>query len=288
MKDGDAAPDIPHLTWGVLGGFQPDRVASVLFAGDDDGLAARFLYAWPAPLPDVSPRPDGRPLPLDLKAALRRLRELPMPDGAPVVLRFDEAAADAMQEWRREVKALEADATGLFLSWTGKLPGFAARLAVVFAHLAWLAEADGAPPPERITLDDLARALGFLSEYALPMARPAFGEAALPEAERDARRLARWYLRQDAPRPETLNARALRRMADGPGIATAARITAALEELAELGWVRPAPARDGGGAGRQRGDWAVNPALRGLAPNRVAPAPRRAAGRGASRCRLRQ
>jgi hypothetical protein len=267
VKDGDEAPDIPRLTWGVLGGFQPDRLASALFAGDDDGLAARFLYTWPAPPAGVAPRPDGRPLPFDLKAALRRLRELPMPDGKPAILLFDDAAAEAMQDWRGEAKAMEADAAGLFLSWTGKLPGFAVRLAVIFAHLDWIAAPDGTAPPERITLDDLARALGFLADYAMPMARRAFGEAALPEAERDARRLARWYLRQPAPRPETLNARKLRRMADGPGLLTAPRITAALEELAELGWCRPAPGREGGGAGRQRGDWAVNPALLRAAPS---------------------
>jgi hypothetical protein len=66
--------------------------------------------------------------------------------------------------------------------------------------------------------------------------------------------------------PETLNARALRRQGNGPGIATAERIEAALGELAHLGWVRPAPAREGGGKGRQRADWAVNPALREGAP----------------------
>jgi hypothetical protein len=262
VKDGDNAPEIPHLTWGVLGGFQPDRLASVLLAGDDDGLAARFLYTWPAPPPNVSARPDGRGLPFDLKAALRRLRELPMPDSEPIVLGFEDDAAEAMQDWRREVKAMEADAAGLFLSWTGKLPGFAVRLALVFAHLAWIAAEDGTPPPERITLDDLSRALGFLADYAVPMARRAFGEAALPEAERDARRLARWYLRLPCPRPDILNARALRRMAHGPGIPTAARIEAALTELAELGLLRAAPRREGDAPGRRRADWAVNPAVR--------------------------
>lgn len=120
---------------------------------------------------------------------------------------------------------------------------------------------DGTPAPERITLDDVVRAIGFLSEYVVPMARRAFGEAALPEPERDARRLARWYLRQPHPRPAVVNTRILRRMADGPGIPTAPRIEAALIELGELGWTRPAPGRDGANAGRQRADWTINPAV---------------------------
>ena len=262
VKDGEDGRDVPHLTWGIVGGIQPDRLASILLSGDDDGLSARFIYAWPAPLPDVSDPPAGKLLPFALGAKLRRLHNLPIPeDGAPVVLPFAPEAVDALQDWRREVKRMESDATGLFLSWLGKLPGMAVRLAVVFAHLEWLARPDGAPPPEAVEFDAIAPALGFLESYAVPMARRAFGEAAMPEAERDARRLARW-LRRQTPMPSTLNARALRRQAHGPGISTPARIEAALAELAELGWVRPAAAREGGGKGRQRGDWAVNPGLR--------------------------
>jgi hypothetical protein len=245
----------------VLGGIQPDRLASVMLAGDDDGLAARFIYTWPAPLAGKPRRPSGGGLPFPLMPMLRRLRELPMPENEPVVLAFDAAAADAFDEWRGEVKEMEAEAAGLFLSWLGKLPGMAVRLAVIFAHLDWLAAPDGTPPPESISAVAVARAQGFLTDYALPMARRAFGEAALPEAERDARRLARWMLRQQ-PRRSVLNARELRREAHGPGIATASRIEAALTELAELGWVRRSDASTGG---RRRTDWEVHPALRSAA-----------------------
>jgi hypothetical protein len=225
-------------------------------------LSARFIYAWPAPPATVSDPPDGAGLPFALKPSLLRLRELPMPeDPEPVVLRFAPEAVGALQDWRREVKAMEGDAAGLHLSWLGKLPGMAVRLAVVFLHLEWLGRPAGTPAPEAVDLDAVTRALGFLADYAVPMARRAFGEAALPEAERDARRLARWLSRQ-SPVPEALNARALRRMANGPGLPKPERIEAALAELAELGWVRPAPGREGGGKGRRRADWAVNPALR--------------------------
>lgn len=249
------------MTWGILGAIQPDRVASLLMAGDDDGLTARFLYAWPAPRKPTrpsAPPPAGR-----LADALRRLD---WPCGAePVALPFTEAAAGDHQAWREETAGMEAGATGLLLSWIGKLPGFAVRLAVVFAHLDALAR-PGVPMPAEIDADALTNACGFLALYAEPMARRVFGEAALPEAERDARRLARWYLRQPAPRPGVLNAKELRRMAAGPGIDTAERIDAALAELAAAHWCHPAPSRAGGGAGRTRKDWAMNPTLREVAP----------------------
>ena len=55
------------LAVGIVGGIQPDRLASLVLAGDDDGLAARILYVWP----DVGPprRPDRA---ADDAAALRR------------------------------------------------------------------------------------------------------------------------------------------------------------------------------------------------------------------------
>jgi hypothetical protein len=110
----------------------------------------------------------------------------------------------------------------------------------------------------------VAAAADFLEDYAVPMARRVFGEASLPQAERDARTLARWLVRQD-PLPETINARELRRMSRGPGITNADRMSAALDELAEADWVRPAPAR-AGGYGRPRHDWSVNPLVEGVVP----------------------
>lgn len=258
VKDGDAEISVPHLTWSIVGTIQPDRLASLMLAGDDDGLAARFLYCWPTPQRPRRPR-DG----LDVTCAaawLRRLRHLPWTAPAPVLMPFTRAAQDVLAEWQDHVAAMEDSAAGLFLSWVGKLRGYAVRLSLIFALLEWSCDGRGDPPGE-IGETDILRALTFLSDYAVPMARRCFGEAVLPEAERDARRLARWLARQQ-PIPETVNARALRRMKDSPGIASAVRITAALRELAELGIVRAAPGRDGG-PGRQREDWAVNPALRG-------------------------
>ncbi len=263
VKDGDRPVVVPHLSFGILGGIQPDRLASGMLAGDDDGLAARFLYCWPAARPPV--RPDQAPPPPRLEAALRRLEGLQWQGPAPVLMRFTPDAQNALQSWREECAAMEGSASGLFLSWLGKMPGFAVRLAVVFRHMAWLAEADHTAPPEDVDLDAITRACAFLGDYALPMARRVFGEAALPAAERDARRLARWWMKQ-RPRPGTLNARELRRMADGPGIPTPERVMAALGELEAAGWCRKGTGRQGDNPGRQRADWHMNPAMMEAAP----------------------
>lgn len=260
IKDGERSIIIPHLLWGVMGGIQPDRVASQLLAGDDDGLAARLLYGWPTPAPLRRPRmvPDHN---VALAALGRLLDEVPWEPPEPVILPFSDEAAAALHALREEANDLEKGAAGMFLSWLGKLPGFCVRLAVILQHLEWCWHGRSAPP-NRINLAAVESAADFLEKYAVPMARRVFGEAALPQRDRDAHAIGRWLAKQE-PVPEIVNERDLRRIAEGPGIRDAARISAALEELGEAGWLRPAPARSSG-HGRQRLDWAVNPALRGL------------------------
>lgn len=260
VKDADRATTIPHLLWGVVGAIQPDRVAGQLLAGDDDGLAARFIYTWPAPIPPR--RPCRRPDNSAAGSALAALIGLDWQSPDPVLLPFTEDAAAALQAWREEAANLEDGAAGMFLSWLGKLPGFCLRLAVILEHLEWCWTQYG-PPPDRIGVNAVAAAADFLERYAVPMARRVFGEASLPRAERDARAVARWLAKQK-PVPDTINERELRRVSGGPGIRETARITAAMEELAEADWLRPAPSRSDG-YGRQRQDWAINPAVRDLA-----------------------
>ena len=260
VKDGDEPIHIPHLLWSILGTIQPDRVSTLMMTGADDGLSSRFIYCWPEALPPR--RPSCR---ADTEGALdrlRRLRALPWDSTPePKVLPFTDPAAAALHEWKIEVAAMEREASGLMLSWVGKLPGLALRIAVVLELLAWTETPIGTPDPEAINERAVIAAITFLSDFALPMARRTFGAAALPEVERDARRLARWLVQQ-RPVPEIVNARQLRHRGDGPGIPDAARMEAALLELSAAGWCRPAPSRAGNGVGRNRKDWAVNPAVK--------------------------
>lgn len=258
VKDGDSRLHVPHLLWSVVGTIQPDKAAELMLSGDDDGLAARFLYCWPDAVgpsrPTRSADDDGA------LAALRRLRKLPWleePEPRPLSLLPD--AANLLHAWRVEVAAMEEDVAGLLLSWLGKLPGVAVRISLVIELLAWAAKPDGTPEPVSISERSVRAAVVFLRGFAIPMARRTFGAAALPQPERDAHRLARWMVRQN-PLPETVNARELRRMAHGPAISDAKRMEAALQELEAAGWVRAAPDR-AHGYGRQRKDYAVNPHL---------------------------
>ena len=258
VKDGDDEVTVRHLTWAIVGGIQPDKVASLMLAGDDDGLSARFLPIWPDPVKPT--RPTGTANEVWATAALMKLRSIAWEGPDRGVTPLSEGAANILQDWRNKVAAREAAETGHYLSWLGKLPGFALRLSAILQHLAWCTDARNPEPPDSIGDLAMLHAVTFLDSYAVPMARRTFGEAARPKPERDAQHLARWLLRCD-PMPELLNARELRRMAGGPGLADAETTEAALAELAEAGWVRSAPTRAGGGFGRARSDWQVNPAI---------------------------
>ncbi len=114
VKDGGEAIRIPNLSVTVVGGIQPDRLATMLLLGDDDGMSARVLYCWPDPRPPTRPRNIT-----DDASALCALRWLMVLDQdvvaghpRPRVLPLDPDAADAIQAWRERVAGLEQEAFG--------------------------------------------------------------------------------------------------------------------------------------------------------------------------------
>jgi hypothetical protein len=250
---------VPALSIPIMGGIQPDRLATLVLSGDDDGLAARFIYLWPERIPPLKPE-NGVPVGAKERlATLYALQERKTQDGARLALPFDKRAVDALQEFRTQIAAAEGEVSGLYLSWLGKTPGMAVRLATVLEHLRWCGDDETKDLPEMVSEAAAVAAIVFLDEYAIPMARRCFGEAALPQVDRDAKVLARWIRTNE---PDTINVRNLRRA----GVLTAkdaSRYDAAITELEAAGWVCPDPHREGSGSGRQRKDWSVNPRLFG-------------------------
>ena len=250
---------IPHFSVSVLGGLQPDRLASTLLIGDDDGLQARFLCMWPDPVPLARPRS----VPGDDQAlvALRRVLNLEMETGEegiarPGVLPMTNEAADLFHEWR--VEHAREDGSGMFGSHLGKLPGYVARLALVLEFLWWSASDNALPV--NVGKTAVTAAAHMVEDYFKPMARRAYGDASLPEAERLAAAFGRWLLREQR---HDFNARSVYREAGLPGLNTADKMGLAIKELEAACWIRPAPSRAGEAPGRQRADFVVNPAIFG-------------------------
>jgi hypothetical protein len=143
------------------------------------------------------------------------------------------------------------------LSFVGKLPGLAARLALVLAHLDWAA--DGADEPLEISNQHFGRAAHLVEAYLLPMARRAYADAATPKAERAARRLVAIIREQGWQR---FTSRDVLRL-DRAGLGTAADLDPALAALEAGECIRPIDAPANPQGGRPQRIYLVNPALYG-------------------------
>jgi len=242
---------IERLAVSSLGGIQPDRLADLLLHGSDDGLTSRFLYVWPDSLPPKRPGHDfDANLPLGV---FIRLYGLTMREEPQVMLLTSEAAALFEAFWK-ELRQQEEDASGLLQGNIGKLPGLTLRLALVLELLWWAGSGESNPPGE-VSHDAILCAYSLVSDYFLPMARRAFGDAALPEVEKDATALARWLLKE---KPETVNIRSLWRSKTA-GLGAAEAAIKAVLELVDAGWLFANPTRKGGGPGKQKKDYVINP-----------------------------
>ena len=98
----DEAIDIPFCAASLLGALQPDRLSTMLLSGDDDGLAARPLYAWPDPV--RSRRPQHKADDSLLTSALLRLSSIEFDkdergDVRARIVSLEEMAANEFQSW---------------------------------------------------------------------------------------------------------------------------------------------------------------------------------------------
>jgi hypothetical protein len=251
---------IDRLTIAVLGGVQPDRLKTLLFKADDDGLLARFLPIWPEPAPLKRPGvwadEDMMRRVVETLLTLRLMTD-ENDDQRPWLVPFNDRARDLMDEFRQAVRDWEAEADGLLLSFIGKLPGLTARLSLLIAFLDWAAE--GEAEPHEITVSHFGRAAHLVEAYILPMARRAYADAATPKADRAARRLIGLIREQGWSR---FTSRDVLRL-DRGGLGTKADLDPALDVLLDAEVIRALPTTKGPQGGRPARAFAVNPAILG-------------------------
>lgn len=130
--------EIPRLAVSVSGSIQPEKLAE-LFLEADDGLLARFLWAWPEAIEfRLSRHAPGAEWATE---ALDRLRSLDLMPGEgdrpsrPVYVPLAEDALPALEAFARDAQRRQEDAGGLMRSAYGKARGTALRLALVLAYL---------------------------------------------------------------------------------------------------------------------------------------------------------
>jgi hypothetical protein len=239
----------------VLATIQPDRLQETL-RENDDGLAARFLYAWPGAQPyralaDLQIARDDEAL-----GMLRRLARLARTPSDPLALAFDQHGVKAMDGFLAGLHAERRRTEGLEAAWLGKGRAAVARLAGALELLAW--SGSGAPGlPGQIGRDQVEAAATLWMDYFRPHARVVFDRMAPTDFDRRVRRVARWLKESGA----SLIAREdIRRKALGQTV-NAGETEMVLGRLNYLGYVRPDRADHSAGGGRPARRWLVNPAL---------------------------
>lgn len=255
-KGAEAPVTIPFNGVSVLGGIQPDKLASIVLSGDDDGLAARFIWTWPRAVPYKRPRTTANAV--LWPAILAKLVALPFARDVaglqfPLTIPLDEEAADMFETWRSSNGASTHDGGPLFKSFVGKLPGMVLRIALVIELTDWAER--GGTEPDTVCAAVLLRAREFVDAYAQPMAKRVFGDAALPAVERNAATLARYIIHTKAC---VVNLRKVQRQRL-PGLGAADDLGDAAEVLTEANWLFPSGTRAGATPGRKTGDFTVNP-----------------------------
>ncbi len=249
--------EVQRLVVAVTGSTQPDRLAELMREADD-GLLARFCWFWPDALPfrlvTAAPGVDWATTALDRLRLLDLTPAVPDEPGSPRMVPLAEAALPLLEAFAQDMQERQQSASGLMRSALGKARGLALRLALVLEHLWWCAREGDEPPPASISQNAFTSAAHLVANYLMPMAERVYGDAACPEADRNAATLARWIIKA---KPAEVHVRNLQRKVRLPRLLDAEAIKAAAAVLVDAGWLIPPVT--GAYQQRARAAYPVNP-----------------------------
>jgi hypothetical protein len=268
---------VDHLLVGVVGGFQPDKLARS-FAGDDDGMYGRMLFAWP-PEPSFQPLSNGvSEVEPDFQTALTRLidlRDMEDQTFVPKDVPLSDMATKAFEHFRQFLHLGRSSLEGREREWWSKGETHVLRLAGTLTFLDWAmpgeqaasAVNDGDPfqkilqqahEPTEIGDQFMAAALKLWREYFWPHAQACLRQVGLTDHHANARRVLRWLQANCKTQVSLLDVRrdALKQQLD------ARQTEALLDKLEQAGWLKKSTEKmPGGGPGRPRHRWIVNSIL---------------------------
>jgi hypothetical protein len=245
---------VDYLLVGVTGGFQPDKLARA-FEGDDDGMYARFCFAWPDEPAHMPLSNEVSEIEPEIQNALMRLINLPADeDGvfAPRTVDLSAESVSAFETFRTFLAHLKPDLDGREREWAAKGSTHVLRLSGTLAYLDW-AMLGGAEPPA-IGEQYVAAAVRLWRDYFWPHSREALRQIGLTEKHANERRALCWMRTKRKPEVSLLDIRreALSRRLD------AEQTRGVLDDLERAGWLKLVTTKTDGRAIHR---WQVNPLL---------------------------
>jgi Protein of unknown function (DUF3987) len=249
---------IDHLLIGIAGGLQPDKLVRS-FQGDDDGMYARILFAWP-------PEPQYRALTNEIDEiedgfvkALARIVDLApitTTEQKPDRLTLSSDAAELFETFRQFLHRRKQALDGREREWWAKGGSQVLRLSLTLTFLAWSWLPPSEGQPRQIEEDALTAAIRLWRDYFWPHAKAALRQIGLSEKHAHSRRVLRW-IRSSREPGDLLSLKDIRRDALSQYI-DAEQTERLLEELERAGWLKKQTTPTGG---RPNHRWAVNELL---------------------------
>jgi hypothetical protein len=250
---------LDYLLVGVIGGFQPDKLARA-FEGDDDGRYARFLFAWPEEPAHQPLSNEVSEIEPEIQNALMRIINLSADedDGfAPRTVELSPEAVAVFETFRTFLAQLKPDLDGREREWVAKGSTHVLRLSGTLAYLDWAMV--GGPEPQSIGRQHVEAAVRLWRDYFWPHSRAALRQIGLTEKHNNARRALCWIGNNQKSEVSLQDIRqdALGRRLD------AEQTRGLLDGLVRAGWLKLTTTKTGGRAIHR---WRVNPLLFSRAP----------------------
>jgi Protein of unknown function (DUF3987) len=265
--DGTRSLTVMNLLVGIVGGFQPDKLARA-FAGDEDGMYARFLFGWPV-TPAYTPLNDGvGEIDSLFQHVLTQLIRLPDEDEggkfAPRIIPLSHDAREEFESYRVFVDQIKRGIEGREQQWLVKSESQVLRLASALTYLDWASLDDvsgtgvgrinASMEPDEVSASSMVAATKLLREYFWPHARACLAQIGLSDRHRDLRRVLRWIAANNRP---VVSLKDVRRECLG-GSRDAEQTRDLRDRLVGAGWLRLEKTNTGG---RPKELWLVNPKL---------------------------
>lgn len=254
-RQGRPAVVLSHLLVGVVGGFQPDKLAKS-FEGEADGMYARILFAWPDEAGYQPLTNEVAEIEPEIQNALTRIIDLPAEgeDGAlvPKSIPLTPGAVASFEQFRQFLHQGKGDFDGREREWWAKGSAHVLRLALTLTYIEW--GMLGGAEPIAIETKHLDAAVQLWKEYFWPHSRAAIRQIGLTERHAYVRRALRWIRKH---RKSEISQEEIRRDALGQKI-DASQTRTLMDSLVQAGWLREVTEKTGG---RDRHRWKVNPDL---------------------------
>jgi hypothetical protein len=247
---------VDYLLVGVTGGFQPDKLARA-FEGDDDGMYARFCFAWPEEPAHMPLSNEVAEIEPEILNALTRIIDLPAgADGvfAPKTVALSPDAFATFETFRTVLHQEKADLDGREREWVAKGGTHVLRQSGTLAYLDWAML--GGAEPQAIGEEYVKAAVRLWQGYFWPHSRAALRQIGLTEKHANSRRALLWIQRNRKNERE-VSLLEIRRGALGRRL-DAEQTRGVLDALTRAGWLRLVTTKT---AGRSVQRWQVNPQL---------------------------